>query len=127
MLYFPSRIRSVTKTKGWYVQNVLYLPKDTLYSKYMKYKEYTVADFRKNTRRILNEALKQPIAIVRYDERFTITNAANKEEVWPTSKDIVERPKDQVAYSASPTKHKETPKKQPEPSITYKKTGNWGA
>lgn len=36
---------------------------------------YTVAEFKKNTRKILNEALVSPVTIKRYTDEFTITNA----------------------------------------------------
>lgn len=35
-------------------------------------KTYTVADLRKNTRQILNEATTEPVLITRYDETFTL-------------------------------------------------------
>jgi hypothetical protein len=41
----------------------------------MKVKEYTVAEFRKNTREILNEASTGAVAIIRYGERFILTKA----------------------------------------------------
>jgi hypothetical protein len=37
---------------------------------------YTIAEFKQNTRKILNEALESPVTITRYDEEFILTSAA---------------------------------------------------
>lgn len=42
---------------------------------YTMYMTYTVAEFKKNTRRILNEALISPVTIKRYDDEFILTTA----------------------------------------------------
>ena len=42
--------------------------------------KYTVAEFKKNTRKILNEALLSPVTITRFDDKFTISNASSMAE-----------------------------------------------
>lgn len=49
-----------------------------MYTMYMKH--YTVAELRIQTRKILNEALTEPITITRYDETFIITSGNQKIE-----------------------------------------------
>lgn len=41
-------------------------------------KTYTVADLRKNTRQILNEAATEPVSITRYDETFVLSKSTGK-------------------------------------------------
>ncbi len=36
---------------------------------------YSVAEFKKHTRKILNEALLHPVIITRFDDEFVLTNA----------------------------------------------------
>lgn len=53
-------------------------------------KTYTIAEFKKNTRKILNEALASPVTIKRYDDQFILSNAA------ATEKQVVQMVKDKI-------------------------------
>lgn len=43
-----------------------------MYVQYNMYMIYTIAEFKKNTRKILNEALISPVIIKRYSDRFVL-------------------------------------------------------
>lgn len=66
---------------------------------YMMYKTYTVAEFRKNTREILNEALTAPIRIKRFNDEFIISNADPENYNIKQNKDGTVSPSDTKASS----------------------------
>jgi hypothetical protein len=82
---------------------------------YAMYMRYTIAEFKKHTRKILNEALEGPVTITRYDDEFVLTAASNlksqmivaKLENLGTDKPVFEPVKELIKKRSKPDYCKE--------------------